>query len=294
MRWLVLAVALSLSVAPTKASAFEATFLAASEVELANPHDVKLAPDGTRLFVSDEVNDRVVILDAESLALLGHFGAEELNSPHDLDFGPEGRLYVADKGNDRIAIYEIEGQTGKLVDELTRGLRDQEGVLVGRDGRIFATGIGVGKLAEGTGRYLQYKDGVVEGALSQMSAPHGMAFAPNGDIWLAEGGVDLILRTPQDPRTISRISINGAPYNFDTPRHLAVAPDGTLVVADKYNHSIKVIAEDGRLLGVVGNGKPGKGAQVFRTPEGIELSGDITWIVDAGNDRIVKYRITWD
>ena len=33
-----------------------------------------------------------------------------------------------------------------------------------------------------------------------------------------------------------------------------------------------------------------RGESVFRTPEGVEREGDILWLVDSGNDRIVKYR----
>ena len=50
MRWHALAAALCILAVPATVSAFEATFLAASDVELDNPHDVKLSPDGKRLF----------------------------------------------------------------------------------------------------------------------------------------------------------------------------------------------------------------------------------------------------
>ena len=43
--------------------------------------------------------------------------------------------------------------------------------------------------------------------------------------------------------------LKGAPYEFSGPRYLDVAPDGTLVVADEYTHSVKIIAENGKVLG---------------------------------------------
>ena len=69
-------------------------------------------------------------------------------------------------------------------------------------------------------------------------------------------------------------------------------PDGTLIVADKYTHSVNIVAVDGELLQVIGKGKAAKGPGKFTTPEGVELKGDILWIADSGNDRIVKYRMT--
>ncbi len=285
MKWLITTVALYLAATPLNVSAFEATFLAASDVDLDNPHDVKLSPDGTRLFVSDVGNDRVVVLDAESLALLGHFGAEEQDGTHDVDFDAEGRLYVADTHNHRIAIYELEGADGKLIGELAGGVRKPEGVLVGRDGRVYVTGAGTGNL-------VVYHRGTVERETGGLSAPHDLEFAPNGDLWVADAANDRMVR--MSPDLEAKTVLKGATYDFSGPRYLDVAADGTLVVADKYSHSVKVIAEDGTLLGVIGDGDSGEGPQKFRTPEGVELRGDIAWIADSGNDRIVKYRIIWE
>jgi hypothetical protein len=42
---------------------------------------------------------------------------------------------------------------------------------------------------------------------------------------------------------------------------------------------------------VLGHGRPGKGENRLRTPEGVEIRGSSLWLSDSGNDRIVKYRI---
>ena len=276
--------AFCLAVTSSVAQAFEAEFLLGSTVELDNPHDVKLSPDGGRLFVSDVGNDRVVVLDPESLELIGHFGADHQNGTHDVDFDAAGRLYVADTHNHRIAIYEISGASGALVGELSGGMRKPEGVLAGPGGRVYVTGAGSGNL-------VVYENGAVVREIGGLSAPHDIEFAPNGDIWIADAANDRMVRV--SPDLAIKTILEDAPYDFSGPRYLDVAPDGTLVVADKYTHKVKVIAEDGRLLGVIG-GAPGKGPNRFRTPEGVELRGEEAWIADSGNDRIVKYRLSWD
>ena len=284
MRWrAILALACLVSV-PSLAQAFEAEFLLASTVELDNPHDVKLSPDGTGLFVSDVGNDRVVVLDPETLEVRGHFGADHQDGTHDVDFDAAGRLYVADTHNHRVTIYEVSGASGTLVGELAGGLRKPEGVLVAPGGRVYVTGAGTGNL-------VIYENGAVVREVGGLSAPHDLEFAPNGDIWVADAGNDRMLRV--SPELVTLRVLEGAPYEFSGPRYLDVAPDGTLVVADKYTHRVKVIAEDGRLLGVLG-GAAGQGPNRFRTPEGVELRGDEVWIADSGNDRIVKYRLRWD
>ncbi len=268
----------------TSASAFEAQFLDASDAFLGNPHDVKLSADGKRLYVSDVDNDQVAILDAKSLKRLAAFGREEQNGTHDIDIGPGGRLYVADTHNHRIAIYVLDGDAGRLVGEIKGGFSKPEGVLVAPDGRVYVTGAGSGNI-------LSFRDGKAIAEQDGLSAPHDLAFAPNGDIWVADAGNDRMLRFAPDLRKVGELS--GPAYGFRGPRYLDVAADGTLIVADKYSHAIKVVAADGRLRGVIGGDGAGRGPGKFRTPEGVALRGDTVWLSDSGNDRIVRYRLGW-
>jgi len=285
VRSALLAVVLSLFIGPSLARAVEAEFLSSSTADLDNPHDVKLSPNGKWLFVSDVGNDRVVILDAESLKLIGHFGADHQDGTHDVDFDEQGRLLVADTHNHRITIYELDGATGTLVGELSERIRKPEGVLAGPGGRIYATGAGSNNL-------LIYLGGELVKETVGLSSPHDVEFAPDGDLWVADAANDRLVR--MSPELEIKTVLQGTPYDFSGPRYLDVAPDGTLVVADKYTHSIKIIAEGGTLLGVIGDGSRGEGPGTFTTPEGVELGDGVAWIADSGNDRIVKYRLSWD
>ncbi len=273
---------LVLPVQPVRADQFRLEFISGSTATLSNPHDIKLSPDGKRLFVSDVGNNRVAILDAESLRLLGHFGSDHQDGTHDVDFDADGRLYVADTHNGRVTIYEMSGTKGKLVGELSAKIRGPEGVLVHPNGKIY-----VG--AAWSGNLVVYDRGKVVNEMTGLSSPHDVELAPNGDIWLADAGNDRMVLLSPDLK-IKKI-LQGPPYNFSGPRYQDTMPDGTLIVADKNTHSIKIIGPGGALLQVLGNG-PGKGSGKFRTPEGIELKGQTLWISDSGNDRIVKYRIT--
>lgn len=262
-------------------AAFEATFIAASDVDLGNPHDIKLSPDGRHLFVSDVDNDRVVVLDADTLALVDAFGADHQNGTHDVDFDAQGRLYVADTHNHRVGIYRLDGTRGALVGELKGKLSKPEGVLVHPNGRVYVTGAGSGNIVAFAG------DKAVAQA-GGLSAPHDIELAPNGDLWIADAGNDRLVRMTPELEVVALLDDRG--YAFAGPRYLDVLADGTLIVADKYAHSVKVIAPDGRLVATLGDGRAGRGPAKFRTPEGVEVRGDTLWIADSGNDRIVKYR----
>ncbi|GAB4353183.1 MAG: hypothetical protein Kow006_18260 [Gammaproteobacteria bacterium] len=257
-------------------------FVAASSAPLENPHDLKLSPDGRHLLVSDVGNNRVAVLDPETLDLLAAFGADHQSGTHDVDFDAEGRLYVADTHNNRVAIYTMDGLQATLVGELRKKIRGPEGVLAHTNGRIYVAGAW-------SGNVVVYRDGEVAGELTGLSAPHDLEETPEGDIWLADAGNDRMLLLTPDLK-IKR-ELKGDPYHFNGVRYQDLLPDGTLIAADKYSHSIKIISPAGELLAVIGTGRPGFGPGQFTTPEGVEVQGDSVWLSDSGNDRVVKYRL---
>ena len=259
------------------------TYLDASTTPLENPHDLKLSPDGRYLFVSDVGNNRVAILDPESLQLLGEFGADHQSGTHDVDFDAQGRVYVADTHNNRVVIYEMNGLRAKLVAELGERVRGPEGVLAHPNGRIYVAGAW-------SGNVVAYSEGRVVAELGGLSSPHDVELAPDGsgDIWLADAGNDRLLLLSPDLEI--RRELGGDEYDFDGVRYLDLTEAGSIIAADKNNHVVKFISPEGKLLKVLGDGHPGKGPNRFATPEGVELRGTTLWLSDSGNDRIVKYR----
>ena len=85
--------------------------------------------------------------------------------------------------------------------------------------------------------------------------------------------------------------VGGEPWNFDGVRYLDFDDAGRVHAADKYTHSVKILAPDGSLLQVLGGPRRGKGEGVFNQPEGVETHGDLVWYADTYNNRIVRYRV---
>ena len=272
-----------LLMAATSAHGFEAEFVAASDENLSNPHDIELSSDGKLLYVSDLGNDRVAVLDADTLKLVGSFGeSDDLAAPHDVDLGPGGKLYVADTGNDRIVIYEIDGASGKRISELSGSIAGPEGVLAHTDGRVYATGAGSGNI-------VVFDNGKVVHQEGGLWHPHDVIATADGQFWVADSSNDrMILMSPK----LERLKVlEGEAYNFSGPRYQDMTADGNLVVADKNSHTVKVISPSGEMIKVLGTGKAGKGPNVFTTPEGVVIRDKDLWISDSGNNRVVRYRI---
>jgi DNA-binding beta-propeller fold protein YncE len=102
--------------------------------------DVLVAPDGS-IFVADghsnKTNNRILKYDRKGNFLLmwGKLGAGpgEFNAPHGLAMDKEGRLYVADRSNSRIQIFD---QQGKFLAEW-RQFGRPSGLFITKDDMIY-------------------------------------------------------------------------------------------------------------------------------------------------------------
>jgi YVTN family beta-propeller protein len=278
---LALLIAWSIS-AVARADSVTFEMLAASAETYAKPHDIVLSPDGKLLYVADNDNDRIAVLDAQTLKELGVFAQGEVSAPHDVVFDAQKRLLVADTGNSRIAIYEVDGSSGRFVGSLQGRIRRPEGVAVHKDGRVFATGAASNNL-------VVYRDGKVSGEVGGFAAPHDVELDRLGNIWVADAAHDRMVQL-NDKLEITK-TLAGSPYDFNGPRYMDFDTDGRMYVADKYTHSIKVIAPNGNLISVLGKAVSGKGEGVFNQPEGVEIRDTDIWFSDTYNDRVVRYRI---
>lgn len=267
---------------PLLAGNLSVDYQLASDTPLNNPHDLKLSPDGKYLFVADVDNNRVVLLDPETLAFIASFGADHQRGTHDVDFDAGGRVYVADTHNNRVTIYRMQGTRASLEAELNERIRGPEGVLVHSSNRVYVAGAW-------SGNVVAYEDGKVIHELEGLSSPHDLEETSDGNIWLSDSGNHRLLLLSPELKILREL--DRKTYDFDGVRYLDLLADGTLIAADKNNHQIKFIAPDGQLVLTIGNGRAEQGPYKFATPEGVEVRGDTLWLSDSGNDRVVKYRI---
>lgn len=253
-------------------------------------------------------------------------GPAVLNDPHDLAFGPDGLLYVADKFGHRIAVMDPE--TLDLVETVAEGLLPGvHDVSFSTDGRaaVAVTGLGavlvfdtlkgakpaasaalpaprtegalyhtngtIYALAGGTGTLIAYRGGKPVAAAEGHPGAHDVAEAPDGSIWVADNFNRRLVRYSTD---LTRTQVIDHPkYGFAGPRYLDVDALGRLVVADQDAHRILLIdpegPDGGTLLGVLGDGFPGIGPNKFDDPEGVAVRGNEYFFADSDNNRLVRY-----
>ena len=266
------------------------TIVAESDRNFSQPHDVVLSPDGAFLYVADVGNDSIKVLDPETLATLGAFGADRLSGPHDVAFDRQGRLLVADTHNHRIAIYEVEGATGVYVDEIGDPLRKPEGVDVAADGTIYVT-------SASRHTVTKVRDGQILGSVggagsddNRYSRPHDIEAAPDGRIVVADPGNDRLQVLDAGLDFVR--AVGGPAFGFNEPKYFTIDDKGWIYIADEYNDRVVILDRDYSVRGVLPANPAESGDTALDHPEGAEIAGDRLWVSDTSRNRIVLYRLT--
>jgi sugar lactone lactonase YvrE len=160
------------------------------------------------------------------------------------------------------------------------GLRiDREGFIWVTDGRA-ADGKGqqVFKLAP-DGRVVMTlgTKGVAGEGPDMFSGPCDVAFAPNGDIFVADGHVnDRVVKFSKDGKFLKAWGRMGeAPGEFNTPHAIAMDSKGRVFVADRGNQRIQIFDQEGRFL---------EQWKQFGRPSGILIMPDDSMYVADVND----------
>ena len=286
MRILVLTAFLLLSLPTFAQPALSGTQLAEFADGLSQPHDAAFSPEGELIYLTDMRNSRIQILEAMTLKLVGSFGAGELSYPHDAEFDKSGRLLVADTGNDRVAIYAVNGAQAKLVGEL-KGLAGPEGVAVTPDGRILVANTRNATLSVFRDGKLVQTAGGPGTRDGEWRNPHDVEAASDGTVYVVDSGNN---RVQVFDAALKHRASFGAVLGLSGPKYLAI--DGDRVwLADEYNHRILLLDRSHQLLGVLGSGKRGSAADAFNKPEAVLARAPYVWVIDTYNDRIVLLRI---
>jgi DNA-binding beta-propeller fold protein YncE len=149
------------------------------------PTDVVMAENGN-LFVSDGEGPNTRVLkyskDGKFISMWGTKGAEpgQLQTPHCVDIDAKGRVFVCDRGNRRVQIFD---QDGKYLDQMTQFAAPAD-LVFGKDNMMY-----VAAGAPESSVWIVSPDGkVIETITGLRESPHMIAVAPDGTIYVAAAG----------------------------------------------------------------------------------------------------------
>ncbi|MDT3778867.1 SMP-30/gluconolactonase/LRE family protein [Nitrospira sp. MA-1] len=194
---------------------------------------VALVVDGVRLYIADQSNNRIRMLDLESgiittIAGTGDSGytgdgmpavESALAGPSGLALDHEGNLYIADTFNSRIRM--LDHNTGLL------------------------------STVVGDGAEFRYERGVNEQSQA-LARPYGIAITPQGHVLITDSDHHLIRKWDIGKKEMTLVAGNGqstwtgdgglaSDSSLSFPFGVAVDALGNIAIADTFNHCIRFI-----------------------------------------------------
>ncbi|MBN9590524.1 MAG: hypothetical protein BGN85_03830 [Alphaproteobacteria bacterium 64-11] len=136
------------------------------------PTDVAFAPNGD-VLVSDGYGNARIVRYSHDGRYLGQFGARgngrgQFQLPHNLVIDARGRIYITDRDNQRVEIFDADGKYAGEWDNIG----GNSSLVLTPDQHIW------------TGIVLRDLDGRAIERLPTAKNPHGAAVAANGDVYL--------------------------------------------------------------------------------------------------------------
>lgn len=234
--------------------------------EMSRPQGVGVNSYGTRIYVPDNRNHRMYVLNAKTLERVRVFGFNgkrpgEFSAPYDaaVDAAKPSQLYVADNLNGRVNVF----------DAVTLEYRGT----FGGDGRR----VGKFSIVRAVASNPAYRLGGV--FVADTSNNRIQRVSRNGEIQAAWG-----------------IHGRGAGY-FTRPRGVMYHPDGRIFVADTFDSRVvqfdpdgTFVAQFGRISPATGHAAPGRDQDEMLLPSAVTVDHTgVIWVADSHNNRLVKY-----
>ena len=192
----------------------------------------------------------------------------ELDSPQGVAIGPDGTIYIADTGNQRVRAVVPSGQISTFAGNGVKGFLGDGGAAIAAEFR----------------------------------GPVAVAVDLSGALLICDSGNQRVRRVSGGQiATFAGSGVQGfsgdggaaVAAQFDTPSGVAVGADGRVFVADEHNQRLRVIAVNGTISTFAGTGVAGYsgdgGAAIaakLSLPRGVAVVGGDVVFADANNQRI--------
>jgi streptogramin lyase len=296
-----------INLAGTGKAGFQGEGGPAVSAELNNPFGVIRGPDGCIWFCEYSGNlVRRINSDGTLSTIVGDGNKDyrgdggparqaSLNMPHEIRFGPDRKLYIADMGNHVIRRVDLEtdkidtiagtgepGYSGDGGPAVRAQLKQPHSIQFGPDGILYICDIGnhaIRAVDVNTGMITTFAGGKPAGPTldgtrlidATFHGPRSIDFDKQGDMWLATREGNQVFRIAIKEQRVWHIAGTGEKgfaghggnaklAKLSGPKGIAIDSQGGVWLADTESHSVRRIREDGAGIDLVaGTGDAGDG-----------------------------------
>jgi hypothetical protein len=249
---------------------------------LAKPYSI--AVHHGRIFVGDTVRRCVMVFDIpeQKFFTIGEEDPGGLVMPLGLDVDKQGNLYVVDGNIKKVQVYDRDGKFLRSLGEASQFHRPA-GLAVDADGnRVYVVDIGGVSTQEHRVRVFDAHSGAhlfdigTRGtAPGQFNLPRDAAIAPDGSVYVVDGGNFRVQKFSADGKFLSTFGTIGRQSGeFSRPKELAVDKNGNIYVVDAAFGNFQIFNSDEKLLLAVGSRSNILEPAKFSLPSGIAVDED--------------------
>lgn len=210
--------------------------------------------------------------------------------PGGIALSPQGTLWVADSGNNRLQRFTASGTSSGVVGSLGSAagqLNRPVAVAIDKVGNAWVADAGNNRIQKFNqeGKF-ELQAGSSGAAAGQFSSPEGIAVGPDGRIWVSDTKNSRLQIFDATGKFEQAIGGPGAgPGQFAEPKGLDFGPSGDVYVADSGNNRIQKLDGDGSFIAEFGSAGSGNGQ--LQQPVSLEVDENgLAWVIDSGNDRV--------
>jgi len=273
------------------------------------PSGLAVASDGS-IYVTEERGQRLLKLAANGAPqwVVGVPGVvvdadtnDRLNYPRDVALAPSGLVYVSDRGNNRVQIFNPDGSYyGTLGTGYGTGdyqFNNPSGLYITRDGMIYVADCYNQRVQIYNSNRVYVATMGVTGVAGSDNAhfrdPQDVVVDSRGYIYISENSnyrVQVFDANRNYLRTIGVTGEGGDGFDhLNGPYHLAVDAYDNLYVSSPWNDAMHVYNQDGAYLTTIGESRGNRTGQLA-DPHGLafDAAGNL-YIADYNNHRIQKF-----
>jgi sugar lactone lactonase YvrE len=206
--------------------------------------------------------------------------------------GPDGSVYVADSGNNRVQKFTADGAfllAWGTAGTAAGSFSTPQSVAVGPDGTVYVTDGGNNRVQrfDANGAFLS-QWGTPGAGDGQFNNPIGIAAGPDGSVYVGDTGNNRIQRFLADGTFLNAFVSGGG--GFTALRGVAAGPDGSVYAVDAAAMRIERFDAAGTFQSAWGSNGTGDGQ--FQAPGGIAASAAGVYVADAAQNRVQKFSAT--
>jgi sugar lactone lactonase YvrE len=234
----------------------------------------------------------------EAPAFLSSFGGSgsgpgKLADPAGIALDPEGNVWVADTGHNRIQEFGPDGEFLRQFGATGSGngqLSGPRGVVFDSEGDIWVLDSGNYRLQKFSpkGEYLD-QFGAKGSGPGQFSFSWDIAIDSQDNLWVADTFNYRVQKFSPQGEYLTQLGTKGAGNGqLSEPKGIAIDSEGDVWVADTGNHRVQEFDSEGAFIAAVGSEGTEDGQ--FSKPAGIaaDSEGNV-WVTDLGSDRVQEF-----